>query len=35
MDLRAGRRRISGKEKAKRFMDRRCSYCGGFDRRAA
>jgi len=35
MDLSAGRRRISAEERAKRFADRRCLYCGGFDHRTA
>jgi len=35
MDLSAGRRRISVEEKAKRFADGRCLYCGGFNHRAA
>jgi len=35
MDLSAGRRRISAEERAKRFADRRCLYCGGFNHRAA
>jgi len=34
MDLSAGRSRISDKEKAKRFADGRCLYCGGFNHRA-
>jgi len=34
MDLSAGRRRISDEERAKRFADGRCSYCGGFNHRA-
>jgi len=35
MDLSAGRRRISDGERAKRFADGRCLYCGGFNHRAA
>jgi len=35
MDLSAGRRRISDEERAKRFVDGRCLYCGGFNHRAA
>jgi hypothetical protein len=35
MDLRAGKRRISAEERAKRFADGRCLYCGGFNHRAA
>jgi len=35
MDLSVGRRRISAEERAKRFMDGRCLYCGGFNHRAA
>jgi len=34
MDLSAGRRRISAEERAKRFTDGRCLYCGGFNHRA-
>jgi hypothetical protein len=34
MDISAGRRRISNEERAKRFADRRCLYCGGFNHRA-
>jgi hypothetical protein len=34
MDLSAGRRRISDEERAKRFADGRCLYCGGFNYRA-
>jgi hypothetical protein len=34
MDLRAVRRRISNEERAKRFADGRCLYCGGFNHRA-
>jgi hypothetical protein len=34
MDLSAGRRRISDEERAKRFADGRCLYCGGFNHRA-
>jgi len=33
MDLSAGRRRISAEERAKRFADGRCLYCGGFNHR--
>jgi hypothetical protein len=33
MDLSAGRRRISDKERAKRFVDGRCLYYGGFNHR--
>jgi len=35
MDLRAGRRRILAEERAKRFGDGGCLYCGGFNHRAA
>jgi len=35
MDLSAGRRRISAEERAKRFTDGRCLYCGGFNHRAS
>jgi hypothetical protein len=35
MDFSAGRRRISAAERAKRFADERCLYCGGFNHRAA
>jgi len=35
MDLSAGRRRISTEERAKRFADGRCVYCGGLNHRAA
>jgi hypothetical protein len=35
MDLGAGKRRISAEERAKRFADGRCLYCGGFNHRAA
>jgi hypothetical protein len=35
MDIRAGKRRISGEERAKWFADGRCLYCGGFNHRAA
>jgi len=31
----AERRRISAEERAKRFADGRCLYCGGFNHRAA
>jgi hypothetical protein len=34
VDLSAGRRRISDEERAKRFADGRCLYCGGFIHRA-
>jgi hypothetical protein len=34
MDLSAGRRRISDEERAKRYADGRCLYCGGFNHRA-
>jgi hypothetical protein len=33
MDLSAGKRRISAEERTKRFADRRCLYCGGFNHR--
>jgi len=35
LDLSARRRRLSAEERAKRFTDGRCLYCGGFDHRAA
>jgi hypothetical protein len=35
MDLSVGKRRISAEERAKRFADGRCLYCGGFNHRAA
>ena len=35
MDLSAGMRRISGEERAHRFTDGRCFYCGGLNHRAA
>jgi hypothetical protein len=35
MDLSAGKRRISAEDRAKRFADGRCLYCGGFNHRAA
>jgi hypothetical protein len=35
MDLNTGKRRISGEERAKRFADGRCLYCGGCNHRAA
>ena len=35
MDLSASQRRISVEERAKRFPDGRCLYCGGFNQRAA
>jgi len=31
----AAKRRISAEERAKRFADGRCLYCGGFNHRAA
>jgi len=34
MDLSAGRKKISDEERAKRFADGRCLYCGGFNHRA-
>jgi hypothetical protein len=34
MDLIAGRRKISHKERQKRFADGTCLYCGGFNHRA-
>jgi hypothetical protein len=34
MDLSAGRRKTSDEERAKRFADGRCLYCGGFNHRA-
>jgi hypothetical protein len=34
MDLSASKRKISAEERAKRFADRRCLYCGGFNHRA-
>jgi len=34
MDLSAGRRRNSNEERAMRFADGRCLYCGGFNHRA-
>jgi hypothetical protein len=34
MDLSAGKRRISDEERAKRFADGQCLYCGGFNHRA-
>jgi len=34
-DLSAGNRRISAEERAKRFADGRCLYCGEFNHRAA
>jgi len=34
MHLSAGRRRISDEERATRFADGRCLYCGGFNHRA-
>jgi hypothetical protein len=33
MDLSAAIRRISDKERVKRFADGRCLYCGGFNHR--
>jgi len=35
MDLRAGRRTSSAEERAQRFVDGRCLYCGGFNHRVA
>jgi hypothetical protein len=35
MDLIAGKRRMLAEERAKRFVDGRCLYCGGFNHRAA
>jgi hypothetical protein len=35
MDLRARKTRISAEERAKRFVDGRCLYCGGFNHSAA
>jgi len=35
MDLSAGKKRISAEERAKRFANGRCLYCGGFNHRAA
>jgi len=35
IDLGAGKRRISSEERANRFTDRRCLYCGGFNHTAA
>jgi hypothetical protein len=35
MDLSAGKRRISAEQRAKRFADGRCLYCGGFNHSAA
>ena len=35
MDLSTGKRRISAEERAKRFADGRCLYCGRFNHRAA
>jgi len=35
MDLSARKRRISAEERAKRFVDVRCLYCGGFNHRVA
>jgi hypothetical protein len=35
MDLRVGNRRILEEERAKRFGDGGCLYCGGFNHRAA
>jgi len=34
MDISAGRRTMSDEERAKRFADGRCLYCGGFNHRA-
>jgi len=35
MDLSTGKRRISVEERAKRFADGRCLYCGGFNHKTA
>jgi len=35
MDLSAGKSWISAEERAKRFADGRCLYCGRFNHRAA
>jgi len=35
MDISAGKGKISVEERAKRFTDGRCLYCGGFNHRAA
>jgi len=35
IDLSTGKRRISAEERAKRFANGRCLYCGGFNQRAA
>jgi len=35
MDLRPAKRRISAEERAKRFADGRCFYCGAFNHRVA
>jgi len=35
MDPRAGKRRTSAEERVQRFVDGRCSYCGGVNHRAA
>jgi hypothetical protein len=35
MDLSIGKMRISAEERAKRFADGRCLYCGGFNHREA
>lgn len=34
MEISAARRRLSDDERAKRFMDARCLYCGGFNHMA-
>lgn len=34
MDTSAGKRRISAAERAKKFADERCFYCGGFNHKA-
>jgi hypothetical protein len=35
MDLSTGKRRMAVEERAKRFANVRCLYCGGFNHRAA
>jgi len=35
MDLSPGRRKIPAEERAKRYTDGRCVYCGGFNDMAA
>lgn len=35
VDLRASKSRMSAEERAKRFADGRCSYCGGFNHRVS